>query len=366
MFPFPNLPTYVANAWYVAAWSDELTATPISRYINENPVMLYRDGEGHPVALRDRCAHRGHPLSTGTIESNCVRCPYHGFVYNSGGQCVEMPSQQRVPPAVHVRAFPLVERWNWIWIWMGDEAKADPQLIPDHTEAGLTDPAFLAERGGTIDVACRYQWFTENLLDLSHLTFLHPGTNGTPGVAASPTFTEVDGNTVRVRRTTLNDQVTPYYAKRLGIDSTIGTMDREHESIWHAPAFHITHVTSAEASSTIAGRQATVFGEHKVVFAITPINRTSMRFFWAFCRTYNKTQHITDYLRTAAVEIFQQDIDALESIERTMGLDAGPNTEYNCAVDEGALRSRSVMRRLLEAEAPAERDLPELQLYGLR
>lgn len=351
MFPFDNLPVFVNEAWYVAAWSDDVTATPIRRWINEHPLMLYRDAAGDAVALRDRCAHRGHPLSLGAIENGCVRCPYHGFVYDASGTCVEIPSQQHIPPAVRVRAFPLVERWKWIWVWMGDPANADPALIPDHLAAGIDDPAFLAARGGTMEIATRYQWFTENLLDLSHLTFLHPGTNGTPGVAAQPTFTKVEGNTVRVTRTTKNDSVTPYYAMRLGIDPSVTTIDRTHESIWVAPAFHITHVTSQEASASAADRAPQPYGEHKILFAIAPIDASTIRVFWAFCRTYNKSDEITTYQRDTLAEIFKQDNAALEAIEATMLHDAGPDTEYNCAVDEGALRSRGVMRRLLEAEA---------------
>lgn len=355
MFPFDDLPVFVNNAWYVAAWADEVTATPLSRWINENPVLLYRNEGGKAVALRDRCAHRGHPLSLGKIENGCVRCPYHGFVYDASGKCVEIPSQQHIPPAIHVRTFPLVERWDWIWVWMGDPAMADPALIPDHREAGIEDPAFLAARGGTMEIATRYQWFTENLLDLSHLTFLHPGTNGTPGVASQPTFTRVEGDTVRVTRTTKNDVVTPYYAMRLGIDASITTIDRTHESIWIAPAFHITHVTSQEASASAGGGAPQPYGEHKIVFAMAPIDASSMRVFWAFCRTYNKTDEITTYQRDTLAEIFKQDNAALEAIEATMLSDGGPDTEYNCAVDEGALRSRSVMRRLLEAETAPRR-----------
>ena len=353
MFPFENLPIFVNNAWYVAAWADEVTGVPTSRWINANPVLLFRDETGTAVALRDRCAHRGHPLSTGVVENGCVRCPYHGFVYDASGQCVEIPSQRHIPPAVHVRAFPLVERWQWVWVWMGDPAQADPALIPDQVAAGLDDPAFLAARGGTMQIATRYQWFTENLLDLSHLTFLHPGTNGTPGVAAQPTSTNVDGTTVRVTRTTKNDRVTPYYAMRLGIDSSITTIDRTHESIWIAPAFHITHVTSQEASSSAGDRRPQSYGEHKIVFAISPIDASTIRVFWAFCRTYNTSDEITAYQRATLAEIFLQDNAALEAIEYTMLHDSGPNTEYNCAVDEGALRSRTILRRLLEAETGA-------------
>jgi phenylpropionate dioxygenase-like ring-hydroxylating dioxygenase large terminal subunit len=97
------------------------------------------------------------------------------------------------------------------------------------------------------------------------------------------------------------------------------------------------------------------YGEHKIVFAIAPIDASSMRVFWAFCRTYNKADEITTYQRDTLAEIFLQDNAALEAIEATMLKDSGPDTEFNCAVDEGALRSRAVMRRLLEAEA-APRD----------
>src|SRR5439155_14150388 len=120
--------TFLRNSWYVAAWDREVTRLPLARTFLDEPVVLYRTEDGSPVALEDRCCHRQLPLSMGKVEGNRLRCGYHGLKFNSSGLCIEIPGQVNVPPQARVRAFPTVERFNWLWIWMGDPAKADPTL----------------------------------------------------------------------------------------------------------------------------------------------------------------------------------------------------------------------------------------------
>ena len=130
---------FLRNSWYVAAWNHELIdGTKLARTILERPVVIYRGASGKVVALDDRCCHRAAPLSMGRIEGDDIRCMYHGMKFEPGGKCIQIPGQDKIPPKLGVRSYPVVERYNLIWIWMGDVEKADPNLIVDYPP--LEDP----------------------------------------------------------------------------------------------------------------------------------------------------------------------------------------------------------------------------------
>jgi len=125
---------FLKNTWYVAAWSHEVAADGmLARTITRVPLLLWRDSTGQVIAFDDRCCHRAAPLSMGRREGDHIRCMYHGLLYDKTGKCVEIPSQEFIPPAAKVRAYPVVERFKWVWIWMGDAQAADPSLIPIRT-----------------------------------------------------------------------------------------------------------------------------------------------------------------------------------------------------------------------------------------
>jgi vanillate O-demethylase monooxygenase subunit len=124
------------------------------------------------VVLDDRCLHRRFPLSKGKLVGDTVACGYHGFTYDKAGQCIWAPGvpltkdrQAKLP--FGVRAYPSAERGPWLWVWMGEPEKADPAQIP------LPDlkPGYPV-KGYKLNPA-NYMMVIENLLDLSHLHFLH-------------------------------------------------------------------------------------------------------------------------------------------------------------------------------------------------
>ncbi|MSW67364.1 MAG: Rieske 2Fe-2S domain-containing protein, partial [Actinobacteria bacterium] len=78
---------FVLNAWYVAAWTVEVKREPLRKVICEIPVVLYRKLDGTAVALEDRCAHRGYPLSAGRVVEDVLECGYHGFQFDCSGVC---------------------------------------------------------------------------------------------------------------------------------------------------------------------------------------------------------------------------------------------------------------------------------------
>ena len=122
---------FLKNSWYVAAWDREVSHQPLGRTFLGEPVVLFRTEGGQPVALEDRCCHRQLPLSMGRVAGGVLQCGYHGLKFDRTGKCVEIPGQDSIPPQARVRAYPLVEKYNWVWIWMGEPEKADPALIPN-------------------------------------------------------------------------------------------------------------------------------------------------------------------------------------------------------------------------------------------
>ena len=181
---------YMRNCWYAAAWSRDIEpGKPFARTICEEPVVIFKTETGRLVALEDRCVHRRAPLSLGRIKGEFIECGYHGLQYDCSGMCVRIPGQQDIPERASVRAYPLADKWRWLWIWMGDPEKADESLIPDvhwNDSPGWVSP------GETLHMNGHYQLLIDNLLDLSHLTFLHESTIGTSKVAeAAMGFTAV-------------------------------------------------------------------------------------------------------------------------------------------------------------------------------
>src|SRR5579862_6401829 len=82
---------FIRNAWYVAAWADEIEAGPLARRICNEPVVLYRDANNKAAALIDMCCHRGAPLHLGRVVQQGIECGYHGLVFDGNGTCVRIP-----------------------------------------------------------------------------------------------------------------------------------------------------------------------------------------------------------------------------------------------------------------------------------
>lgn len=174
--------TYVRNAWYVAAWANELAEGKIASItILGEPIALYRTPE-RVVALEDRCVHRMAPLSLGRCEGERLRCMYHGLLFNPDGTVAEIPGQDVVPSNARVKAYPVAEAGSWIWIWMGDTTQADRDLIP--AAIGPDHPDYIMGQGH-LDYAAQARLINDNLLDFSHLSFVHA-----QSFQAGPTFAD--------------------------------------------------------------------------------------------------------------------------------------------------------------------------------
>lgn len=207
---------FVFDAWYVAALSGEVRPALLARTLLGKRVVLFRTPDGKPAALDDRCAHRSYPLSAGTLDGATVVCGYHGFRYDAQGACVEAPAIAACPANVGVRSYPLIERGGLVWIWPGEAAKADPELLP---ALPWTIEAGWSYFDGYFDLACNYVSLHENLLDLTHIEFLHANTlgRGSPGYAAAPFETEIKDGYYALSRCVQSTRLPAVFARTTGL-----------------------------------------------------------------------------------------------------------------------------------------------------
>ena len=165
----------VHDAWYVGAWSHELDDGPIARKLLGEDVVMFRNPDGKAGALEDRCPHRGVRLSLGKSVAEGLQCGYHGMVFGRDGGCTVNPGEA-LNPGFKVRSFPVVERQHFIWVWMGDPAKADESMIPDFPYHDMTDDYNF--HFARYDIASNYMFMIDNLMDLTHLGYVHVSTIG--------------------------------------------------------------------------------------------------------------------------------------------------------------------------------------------
>lgn len=163
---------YLMNAWYVAALSREVDKDKLfHRKLLDQSVMLYRKGDGTPVALRDRCPHRFLPLHMGKRVGDEVACHYHGLRFGADGKCTHNPhGNQKIPEAMKVQSFPLLERHGFIWIWMGDQP-ADPALLQDYGPLDVGPATGIGYTYMHLDI--NYELIMDNVMDLSHVDYVH-------------------------------------------------------------------------------------------------------------------------------------------------------------------------------------------------
>lgn len=346
---------FIRNCWQVIAFGKEIGATPLPRTVCEERVVLFRTAAGEAVALADRCPHRFAPLSVGRVVGDTIQCGYHGLCFDAQGACVRVPGQDTVPRNARVRKYPLVERHTFAWIWLGDEACADPALIPDlHW---VDDPAWAAVTGYH-HFGANYQLVNDNLLDLSHESFVHEETIGNESVAESPCHVTLVDNTVRAHRDMFNIEAPPFYKRTTGFTGRINR--------WHTANFTPPGTNIIENGSMPAGaKDKSAALERKVINLITPETKTTSHYFWAIVRQFGlNDQALSDYIFEGICKTFDQDKAILEAQQREIGNDPD-RAQFPVAirVDAGPIQGRKLVAAMLEREGGPER-LLERQARG--
>lgn len=344
----PDPSRFPLDQWYVAGFTSELTDKPIARTFLGQKVVLFRTGEGVVAALEDRCCHRSLPLSCGTVEGAGVRCGYHGMLYAPSGQCIEIPGQERIPSKAKVKAYNVVEQDQIIWIWMPSVEGVAPKDTPPHYPHH-DDPRYKFG-SGHYHYNAPWQLIHDNLLDLSHLGYVHLQTIG--GNARLHMNAEMkvtsEGDFVKVVRLMPDSAPPPTYKAAWPFGEKC---DR-----WQEIEFHLSHLriwTGAVEPGTDAIDDPSRGGFHMRGFhGITPETEETAHYFWSMSSNKHPDmpENIDAVIQQTAFT-FDEDRVVIEAQYRNM-LEFGEQAIWtDIHVDVGANRARRVVTRLLQQQA---------------
>jgi phenylpropionate dioxygenase-like ring-hydroxylating dioxygenase large terminal subunit len=336
---------FLKNAWYAAAWDHEITRQLRSIKILGERVVLYRTESGNPVALEDACRHRKLPLSMGRLKGDEVECGYHGLVYNPQGTCTHIPGAKRVPPSVCVRSYPTVSRYGLVWLWMGDASNASPNTIisVDHWD----NPAWGKNDGGDMTVECNYLYVTDNLLDPSHVAWVHPTTFGNNDCEGEQVDTIVASDGVTAARWLRDVEVAPFYAPLVAFE---GRCDRLQHYEVRFPSQAIIRAVFVPAGSSgqegAGHKQALLMDSYNF---ITPIDADNTRYFWFQMRNFSPHDaRVSKMMDEDVRHAFAEDQVILAAVHWGLANQVTPNVDL--AIDRAPLEFRRALNRLIEAE----------------
>lgn len=329
----------IFESWYVIAASADVGHELSSITVLNQKLAFYRAEDGTPVVMDDRCPHRRYSLSKSHLKGDTVQCGYHGFTFDRTGACVFAPGVEG-ELNFGVRIYPAVERGLWLWVWMG-EGEADPAEIP------LPEIAEQTPHGIHVYTlnGCNYQLLHENLLDLTHLHYLHG-----PHVAAAeyantpPTVIELEGKpSVGF---TKDVPTTAFAVPGLFCGADGSKLVRQTETGYTVgPALHygLIRFFDLDGTPTVPHRQV-------VLHAITPETDGSTHQFTTI-RFDAPLARPAEELVAVVKGIFDQDVDALAmQSENIASDDRAGVVENSIPSDIPGLRLRRILARMAAAE----------------
>ena len=334
--PFP------LQQWYVAAKADEVGRLPLARTICGQPLVMFRHQDGTAAILDDRCPHRLYPLSKGNVVGDEIECGYHGLRFDRTGTCTHIPAQGKIPSRFGVRSFPVAEASGLVHVWMGDPARADPALIPQFPENG--GPGWAAH-GACRHIEANWQLVIDNLLDLTHLTFVHKTTLAGPGIQENPLVVRVEAGRVHARREMWSVDPAPIFRT---LRHFPGKIDR-FQNITFMPPNHV-HI---RIEATPAGMKDDPDLVHHVVLNhLTPETETTTHYFWSICRRMRiDDADIGRRLFELNRAAFEEDAEVLGHQQRMIDRSPAGAALANLDADEATVAARRIIRRTIEAEA---------------
>ena len=341
---------FVKNAWYVAGTPDEIDDKPLGRTVCGQPIVFYRALEGQVAALEDFCPHRGAALSLGQVCEGRLVCGYHGLVMNCDGKTHAMPGQ-RVGGFPAIRAYPVIERHGFIWVWPGDPALADAAQLPHLAWAESADWAY---GGGRYHIACDYRLMVDNLMDLTHETYVHTSSIGQKEIDQTPVSTKTVGDEVITSRFMQGVQAPPFWRANMHSHGLPPDHPVDRWQICHfSPPSHVM-IEVGVALAGHGGREAPADKKVSsiVVDFLTPETETSMWYFWGMARNFNvKDKNLTAQIKEGQGKVFAEDTAVLEAQQRNLTLYKNRKL-LMLNIDAGGVQSRRIIDRLIAAEQP--------------
>jgi vanillate O-demethylase monooxygenase subunit len=340
---------FLRNAWYVAAWEREITDAPFAAMILGERVAIYRRPDGAYAALEDACPHRKLPLSLGRVVGDQLECGYHGLTFDCSGTCVKAPTNGSVPPGANVGSYRVEARYGLVWIWMGDQAVADPDDIFEVEHWG--DPLWGTTDGDDMIVDCNYLLITDNLLDPTHVAWVHRSSFAGEGADDFEMEITIAENGVTSWRWLYDTKPAPFYAPYLPFE---GNTDRKQQYEVRFPSLALIRAIFTPAGTGGVDRPADpdAFVMDSYNF-MTPIDATTTRYFWFQQRNVAPDDDAVSRDFAASVKAaFAEDKAILAAVQSGMDRKTTPN--INLRSDTGGVRFRRRLTQLIAAERAAE------------
>jgi vanillate O-demethylase monooxygenase subunit len=335
--------SFLRNQWYVAAWAKEITTDLFHRRILNEHVLIFRRKTGDVAAIGDVCPHHFAPLHMGRLVGDLVQCPYHGLRFDHTGACVENPvGKGKVPKNARVASYKIIERYGLMWIWMGRQELADEGLIPDYSI--LEDDAWVHATGGYLHCEANYQLMVDNLMDLSHVAFVHPAF-GNESMARGELEVERVGDTVAANLWMPSSEVPPYLRDRFDPAKPI---DQWLDMKWQAPANLIINYGATKQGSP-REQGFTGWGVH----FLTPETDMSSHYMFGIMRPNVPGAHAAvasdhEYQKEAFATEDKPMVEACQKIMGTSDFRSLKPILLSC--DAAAMRVRAIVEELAKQE----------------
>jgi phenylpropionate dioxygenase-like ring-hydroxylating dioxygenase large terminal subunit len=336
---------YLRNAWYVAASDVEIGRSLYPTTLLGEPIVLFRKTDGELVGLEDACPHRKLPLSMGRLDGDQVECGYHGLTFDGKGTCTRAPTSGRIPSRARVHSYPIQVRYGLVWLWMGDPTLADPASLCEVPE--WDDPQWGLSRGASMTVPCNYLYMTDNLLDPSHVAWVHQSSFGNAACASEPVTTTETADGVIVSRWMRNVDVAPFYAQFVTFD---GPCDRlqHYEVQYPCQAIIKALFTPAGTGQETGPLHDDVFLMNSYNF-MTPVDEHSTRYYWFQLRNFEPgNDDVSRRFDEDVQHAFAEDRAVLAAVHKGM---IHPRTPpINLPSDVGPVKFRRELAKRIAAE----------------
>lgn len=336
---------YLCNEWYVAAWSDEIGDDLFTRTIHDHSILFYRKSDGQIAAVENRCPHRFAPLHLGERIGDHIQCGYHGLRFDERGDCVyNHIGDGKIPERARIPAYRIIERFGLVWIWMGRTDAADESKIPDYSI--LDDNAWVSSTGGYLYCKAGYLLMLDNLMDLSHVGFVHPAFGNTSMATAGELDVAKRGRGIDARLWMPGSEVPPYLQDRFCPDSPI---DQWLDMTWQPPSNLIINY-GATLHGVAKDEGFTGWGLH----FLTPETEKSCHYYFGIMRKQGPgAQKAVDADHASQQHAFgSEDKPMVEACQAMMGnadfLSLKPALLRS---DAGAMQVRRTIERMLKEES---------------
>ena len=345
---------FLKNAWYVAAWGHEISRDLRQVAVLGEKVCMFRTDAGEVVGLEDACPHRKLPLSMGRRRGDTVECGYHGLTFDCAGQCVWAPGGGRIPSEARVRAYPVQEKYGLVWIWMGNPAIADPVEIFEIENWG--DPAWGLNQGATMELDCNYLLVTDNLLDPTHVAWVHGSSFGQAAARDTPLRVSRSETGIIVHRWMMDVEPAPFYARIVPFS---GNCDR----LQHYEVRYPSHAL-IRAVFTPAGTGGPEGPLHEKTFIMdsynfmTPTSESETRYYWFQLRNIRPDDAELSEMMSADVQhAFEEDRAVLNAVQ--IGMSSKTSPHIDLPIDGGQLRFRRQLQAMINEEARVDAQMAD-------